>query len=86
MPFWSPVGKPFRQTDGAVYNVVEGDGQVAVERGGLQWRQSFSARDHFVVPSWHTARFASGRGCVLLSFSDRPVQQAPGIHHEERMS
>jgi gentisate 1,2-dioxygenase len=79
-------GKPFRQTDGAVYSVVEGHGEVLAERGGAQWRQSFSPRDHFVIPSWHTARFASEGGCVLFSFSDRPVQQALGIHQEERMS
>ena len=79
-------GKPWRQTDGTVYSVVEGDGEVMVERGGIQWRQSFSPHDHFVIPSWHTARFASERGCVLFSFSDRPVHQALGIHQEERMS
>ena len=78
-------GKPWRQTDGAVYSVVEGHGEVLVERGGMLWRQPFSPRDHFVVPSWHTARFASEHGCVLFSFSDRPVQQALGIHQEERM-
>ena len=80
------AGRPWRQTDGAVYSVVEGHGEVVVERGGMQWRQSFSPRDHVVIPSWHTARFASERGCVLFSFSDRPVQQALGIHQEERMS
>ena len=79
-------GKPARQTDGAVYSVVEGHGEVLVERGGMQWRQAFGPRDHFVVPSWHTARFESDRGCVLFSFSDRPVQQALGIHQEERLS
>jgi gentisate 1,2-dioxygenase len=68
-----------------VYSVVEGQGDVLVERGGMQWRHRFGARDHFVIPSWHTARFASERGCVLFSFSDRPVQQALGIHQEERM-
>ena len=79
-------GKPWRQTDGAVYSVVEGQGEVVVEHGGAQWRQSFSPRDHFVIPSWHTARFASGPGCVLFSFSDRPVHQALGFHQEERLS
>ena len=79
-------GKPWRQTDGAVYSVVEGQGEVVVEHGGVQWRQSFSPRDHFVIPSWHTARFESGRGCVLFSFSDRPVHQALGFHQEERLS
>jgi gentisate 1,2-dioxygenase len=38
------------------------------------------------VPSWHTARLSSERGCVLFSFSDRPVHQALGLHHEERLS
>lgn len=79
-------GKPWRQTDGAVYSVVEGQGEVCVAHGSQQWRQSFSPRDHFVVPSWHTARFASERGCVLFSYSDRPVHQALGVHQEERMS
>jgi gentisate 1,2-dioxygenase len=38
------------------------------------------------VPSWHTARLSSDEGCVLFSFSDRPVHQALGIHNEERLS
>jgi gentisate 1,2-dioxygenase len=78
------AGKPWRQTDGAVYSVVEGDGRVEIEGGGRSWRFDVTPRDHFVVPSWHTARLSSERGCVLFSFSDRPVQQALGIHHEER--
>jgi gentisate 1,2-dioxygenase len=79
-------GRPWRQTDGAVYSVVEGPGEVHIEGPRGQDTFSFGLRDHFVVPSWHTARFASERGCVLFSFSDRPVQQALGIHQEERMS
>jgi gentisate 1,2-dioxygenase len=80
------AGKAWRQTDGAVYSVVEGEGEVAIERDGQSWRFAFGPRDHFVVPSWHTARFASERGCVLFSYSDRPVHQALAIHHEERLS
>jgi gentisate 1,2-dioxygenase len=57
-----------------------------VASGGREHRFAFSPRDHFIVPSWHTARFASERGCVLFSYSDRPVQEALGIHHEERLS
>ncbi|MBA2675343.1 gentisate 1,2-dioxygenase [Ramlibacter sp.] len=79
-------GQPWRQTDGAVYSVVEGEGEVLVEHQGQQWRFAFGARDHFVVPSWHTARLSSATGCVLFSFSDRPVHQALGIHKEERLS
>ncbi|MES2786385.1 MAG: gentisate 1,2-dioxygenase [Pseudomonadota bacterium] len=80
------AGKASRQTDGAVYSVVEGEGIVEIERGGQSWRFEIAPRDHFVVPSWHTARFSSIRGCVLFSFSDRPVHQALGIHKEERLS
>jgi len=79
-------GKPWRQTDGAVYSVVEGRGEVVVEAGERSWHLAFGPRDHFVLPSWHTARFVSEPGCVLFSFSDRPVHQALGIHHEERLS
>jgi gentisate 1,2-dioxygenase len=80
------AGKAWRQTDGAVYSVVEGEGEVLVEREGQSWRFPFGPRDHFVVPSWHTARFTSERGCVLFSYSDRPVHETLGIHHEERLS
>jgi gentisate 1,2-dioxygenase len=79
-------GKAWRQTDGAVYSVVEGRGEAVIEGGGQARRFAFGPRDHFVVPSWHTARFASDPGCVLFSFSDRPVHQALGIHKEERLS
>jgi len=87
-------GNPYRQTDGAIFSVVEGEGQVHVESPGPasgagaagKYSFSFGPRDHFVVPSWHTARFESAAGCVLFSYSDRPVHQALGIHKEERLS
>jgi len=78
-------GKSWRQTDGAVFSVVEGHGEVLIEREGQNQRFEYGPRDHFVIPSWHTARFKSSAGCVLFSFSDRPVQQALGIHREERL-
>ena len=78
-------GKPYRQTDGAVFSVVEGHGSVEIEHNGAAVVYQFSPRDHFVIPSWHTARLSSPSGCVLFSFSDRPVHQALGIHKEERM-
>jgi gentisate 1,2-dioxygenase len=79
-------GKPWRQTDGAIYSVVEGEGEAIVEHDGQQQRFRFTPRDHFVIPSWHKVRLSSERGCVLFSYSDRPVQQALGLHHEERLS
>lgn len=83
------AGKGWRQTDGAVYSVVEGHGTIRIlGPGGEPAREnsfSFGPRDHFVVPSWHTARMSSDTGCVLFSYSDRPVHQALGIHQEERI-
>ena len=79
-------GKPYRQTDGAVFSVVEGSGTVDMERNGQTWTFAFGPKDHFVIPSWHTAQLRSQHGCVLFSFSDRPVHQALGIHKEERLS
>lgn len=82
-------GKPYRQTDGTVFSVVEGHGEVEIESPGagpgVKITFSFSPRDHFVVPSWHTARLKSAPGCVLFSYSDRPVHLALGIHKEERL-
>ncbi|MGH6625948.1 MAG: cupin domain-containing protein [Burkholderiaceae bacterium] len=80
------VAPSHRHTQSALRFVVEGQGEVIVEHGEQTQHFEFSPRDHFVIPSWHTARFKSERGCVLFSYSDRPVHQALGIHHEERMS
>ena len=79
------TGRPYRQTDGAVFSVVEGSGTVNLERNGQAWTFEFGPRDHFVIPSWHTAQLVSQPGCVLFSFSDRSVHQALGIHKEERL-
>ena len=80
------AGRPYRQTDGAVFSVVEGSGSVDIQRDGKTWSFEFGPHDHFVIPSWHTAQLRSQPGCVLFSFSDRPVHQALGIHREERLS
>jgi gentisate 1,2-dioxygenase len=80
------AGQPYRQTDGAVFSVVEGAGVAVIESHHGSFAYEFKARDHFVVPSWHTLRLQSEAGCVLFSYSDRPIQQALGIHREERLS
>jgi len=79
-------GQAWRQTDGAVYSVVEGAGTAYIDGPNGPLRYDFEARDHFVVPSWQTLRLQSTAGCVLFSFTDRPVQQALGIHKEERLA
>lgn len=79
-------GQPWRQTDGSVFSVVEGSGRVIITHDDRSWTLDFGPRDHFVIPSWHTARWHSDAGCVLFSFSDRPAQQALGLHRDERMA
>ncbi len=79
------ASKPWLQTDGAAFSMVEGTACVTVPRGEERWSFDVSERDHFVIPSWHTARLSSSARCVLFSFSDRPVH-ALGIHKEERLS
>ena len=80
------VGKPHRQTDGTVYSVVEGAGTACIDSPQGTLRFKFESRDHFVVPSWQTLRLESVAGCVVFSYSDRPVHQALGLHKEERIS
>ena len=81
-------GQIWRQTDGSVFSVVEGSGQLEVKMREDEEATvlDFNPRDHFVIPSWHLTRFRSETGCVLFSFSDRPAQQALSIHREERLS
>jgi gentisate 1,2-dioxygenase len=79
------AGRPYRQTDGAVFSVVEGSGRATVSYGAHSTSYDFGPRDHFVVPSWHTLQLQSSAGCVLFSYSDRPVQDALGILREERL-
>jgi gentisate 1,2-dioxygenase len=74
-----------RQTDGAVYSVVEGAGRALIGSGDHAVAFDLAPRDHFVVPSWQTLRWEAADDCVLFSFSDRPVQQAVGIWREERL-
>ncbi len=94
-------GKAWRQTDGAVFSVVEGRGRAIVERevdgtsggkgggkGGGEVERTvfeFGPRDHFVVPSWHRCRLSASDDAILFSFSDRPIHAALGMLREERL-
>ena len=79
-------GRPYRQTDGAVFSVVEGQGIATICQGETETRFSFGPRDHFVVPSWCSLSFVASEECVLFSYSDRPVHQALSIWREERFA
>ncbi len=43
----------------------------------------YTARDTFVVPSWHAYALYAEGDTVLFSYSDRPVQRALGLWREE---
>ena len=73
-----------RQTDGAVYSVVEGRGRARVGSGANRLAFDFAPRDLFVVPSWQSLELEATDECVLFSFSDRPVHEALGIWREDR--
>jgi gentisate 1,2-dioxygenase len=78
-------GRPYRQTDGAVFSVVEGGGRATVETAGGTQVLDFGPRDHFVVPSWARLALQADDDAILFSFSDRPAQQALGLWREERL-
>lgn len=71
-------GKTHRGTDGAVYSVVEGRGTAVIDGQ----RFDLQPQDTFVVPSWARLSLEAEGDLVLFSFSDRPVQEAIGIHRE----
>jgi gentisate 1,2-dioxygenase len=74
-------GKSYRQTDGAVFSVVEGEGEVIIECKDETQCFAFAPRDHFVIPSWHTAHFKSERGAVQFF---RPPGTADARHSSGR--
>lgn len=73
-------GAPYRSTDGAVYSVVEGEGETIVGDTVIKWKP----RDVFVVPGWQRHHHRAASEAVLFSFSDRPVQEVLSLWREER--
>jgi len=74
-------GRRHRSTDGTVFSVVEGRGRSKIGTEVFEW----SAKDVFVVPSWHEVSHEAHDEAVLFSFSDRPVQKALGLWREEEL-
>jgi gentisate 1,2-dioxygenase len=77
------TGQAHRQTDSRVFCVAEGSGRAVITRGEREFTFDFSPKDHFVVPPWYALSLQSTASCVLFSYSDRPVQEALGIHRQE---
>jgi gentisate 1,2-dioxygenase len=72
-------GEPYRQTDGTIYAVAEGNGRSTVGDTTYAW----GPRDIFVVPSWASVSHEADGEAVLFSMSDRPAQQALGMWREQ---
>jgi gentisate 1,2-dioxygenase len=72
-------GQPYRQTDGAIVAVAEGQGRSTI--GGMTF--AWGPRDIFVVPSWVPVSHEAEGEAVLFSMSDRPAQQALGLWREQ---
>lgn len=53
-------------------------------RIGADFVVDWQPRDIFVVPSWKPVVHEAADEAVLLSFSDRPVQEALQLFREER--
>jgi gentisate 1,2-dioxygenase len=72
-------GGSYRSTEGTVFAVVEGEGQV--DLGGEKF--AFAQHDVFVVPPWTPYRVIGAKETVLFSFSDRAAQDTLGFWREE---
>lgn len=73
-------GATHRETDGAVYCVVEGSLRVRI--GDATWQAE--RHDVFVAPGWMWRAFETSEDCLLFSFSDRPLQEHLGFWRGER--
>lgn len=72
------AGRPYRSTDGAIFAVLEGEGETTIGGQVFSWQR----HDVFVVPSWVEYAHCAGTDSVLFSFSDRVVQQKLGVWRE----
>ncbi|HEX9880845.1 MAG TPA: cupin domain-containing protein [Candidatus Binatia bacterium] len=72
-----------RHSSAAVYHAFRGSGITLVEGKPLEW----SAGDIFALPGWHWHEHINASKkdpAVLLSYTDRPLLKALGIHMEEQ--
>ncbi len=73
--------RPVRMSDGQVYVVIEGEGELAVERARIQ----LAPGDIFVVPPWAERRWSAARELVVFGYSDRALQDKLSLWREERL-
>ena len=73
---------PYQATDAMVVTGVEGRGLITIG----EWSFEIGPRDVCIIPSWHahTIEPLGEDDVVLFIFSDKGMQQAPGIWREGR--
>ncbi len=70
-----------RSTDGTVFVVVEGRGEVVIEGD----RIPLYPRDILVVPSWRASRFRADTELILFGYSDKACQEKLDLYREENL-
>ena len=77
---------PYRSTDGTVFVVVEGHGEIHIgEKNGDRTRLPLTPHDVVVVPGWMTHTLHADSDLVLFSYSDRAAQEKLGFFREQRL-
>jgi len=76
--------KTHRHTSGAVYFVIQGEGETSAGEQVLRW----SKGDGFVIPNWcwHRHRNLLQDEALLFSVSDAPLLKATQLYREEAES
>ncbi len=72
---------PYRSTDGAVFIVVEGEGELHV--GEIKF--ALKPHDVVTVPGWMAYTIRAQNDLVLFQASDRVAQEKLGFFREQRM-
>ncbi len=73
---------PYRSTDGTVFTVVEGHGELRVGGQSL----ALTPHDIVVVPGWMAYTLHAADDLVLFSYSDRVAQEKLGFYREQRLA
>lgn len=70
--------RPVQSTDGGIFVVVSGQGDVEIGDQAFSVGES----DIFVVPAWARRRITASRDLVLFNFSDKGAQERLGLWRE----
>ncbi|MCG8442776.1 MAG: cupin domain-containing protein [Caulobacterales bacterium] len=74
---------PHNTTEGRVFSVVEGAGEVTIGAGDQQATYSYAPRDTLAAPCWAPVSWRTDSDTVVFTASDRGVQQKLGLWREQ---